>query len=490
MKTTLASISLSLSLVLGAAPAAAAPTKFSLARGPAPEIRFTVDAPLDSINGVSQAVSGNVVFDLDTLALSSSRIVADPKSFQTGISLRDEDLRDQFFEATNWPEIVLAVQKLTRFSRSSLQDGEHVQADAQALFSLHGVTHLVTFPVDIQRRGSEGTTSLTVRGKFDVPLADYQIRRPTRLFLKLGEVALVAFEATFAGPAPDPAAPAMAQATGTPPPTQPVTSATTVTTTARRSGAPVVARLPRRPAHKPAGPTFELPFNTPQGRGERLFHDASIGGPGNAVSCASCHSTADERLGLAQAGGAVRPAHSVYDSARRPSLWQGFAPTAGKAGSLCARLFMLLPGGLDEGQQKDLQAYLIKVSPDPAPALSYQTLALTRRSSLENPTRGDPRAGAKLMHHYCDSCHAEGAMRPPLTPGLYEPDYLVARVRWLPGHDSRQMPPTTIDRLTDSELRDIVTYLAGDEGERIFKRSRPRHTGGEGSPATRVSTSH
>jgi hypothetical protein len=34
------------------------------------------------------------------------------------------------------------------------------------------------------------------------------------------------------------------------------------------------------------------------------------------------------------------------------------------------------------------------------------------------------------------------------------------------------MPPMYVDRLTDGELRDIVTYLSGDPNDRIFKRNR------------------
>ena len=63
-------------------------------------------------------------------------------------------------------------------------------------------------------------------------------------------------------------------------------------------------------------------------------------------------------------------------------------------------------------------------------------------------------------------------MRPPLSVGLYEADYLVARVRWIAPHDAKQMPPVPLDRLTDSELRDIVTYLVGRPDERIFQRKR------------------
>jgi polyisoprenoid-binding protein YceI/mono/diheme cytochrome c family protein len=478
LKTILTSTGLILvglgALLLEAPSASAAASRFILARTPSPEVIFTVDAPLDSITGLSRAVTGSAFFDLETLDLSSSRIVADPRSFQTGISLRDEDLRDQFFEADHWPEIVLAVQKLSRFSRNGLADGERVQADAQALFTVHGVTRSVTFPVELERHDIGGKTSLGVHGAFQVALADYQIRRPTRLFLKLGEVAQVRFDATFVRQSTEGAGAALAEA----PPHTAQPSADTgpsfgAPKRVAQRGPPVVARLPHRTAHKgPTQPSFEFAFNTPEGRGERLYYDATIGGPGNALSCASCHSTADERLGFLQTGGTVRPAHSLYNGAQRPSFWQGFSSNAGNAGSFCARMFMLLPKGFDAGQQRDLQAFLLKISPDPAPGLDYQALILARRSELTNPLKGDPKAGAKLTHRYCESCHAEGAMRPALTPGLYEADYLVKRVRWQQGHDSRQMPPMSIDRLTDSELRDIITYLVGDESQRIFKRNR------------------
>ena len=37
------------------------------------DVRFTVEAPLDSIAGISRALSGNVVFDPDTRAFSEAR---------------------------------------------------------------------------------------------------------------------------------------------------------------------------------------------------------------------------------------------------------------------------------------------------------------------------------------------------------------------------------------------------------------------------------
>ena len=131
---------------------------------------------------------------------------------------------------------------------------------------------------------------------------------------------------------------------------------------------------------------------------------------------------------------------------------------------------MLKPTGATKEQLADLATYLRRISPDVQPAQDYSGLVLGRQTAIDRPTGGNAERGAVLTERHCNYCHAEGALRPPLTPGLYEADYLVKRVRWIAGHDAKQMPPMSMERLRDSELRDIVTYLVGDDATRIFHR--------------------
>jgi mono/diheme cytochrome c family protein len=60
-------------------------------------------------------------------------------------------------------------------------------------------------------------------------------------------------------------------------------------------------------------------------------------------------------------------------------------------------------------------------------------------------------------------------MRPELTPGLYSKELIVARTRGLKDGDALQMPPYALDRLTDSELADVVAFLADDK-QKVFDR--------------------
>ena len=101
-------------------------------------VRFRVDAPLDAIEGSTFGLSGELRFDEAAWAEGTGRIRIDLSGFTTGLSLRDEDLRDQFFQTDKFPESVLTIQRLERTSQSVLVAGRGGQADAVATLSLHG----------------------------------------------------------------------------------------------------------------------------------------------------------------------------------------------------------------------------------------------------------------------------------------------------------------------------------------------------------------
>ncbi len=454
---------LALSILLLGLRASAQPRVWTLVK-PSAHMRFTVEAPLDAIHGASAGLTGTLTFTEEAWASGAGRIRIDLTGFTTGLSLRDEDLREQFFQTDKYPEATLILTGLERVSTAGLAAEAEAQADAVGTLSLHGQTHPVRIPITVRLSEAGGQRSLLVRGAFDVTLADYGIPRPARLFLKLGAVARVGFEATFQAQAPASVSQAVAAAAPAPPQT---------TAPARAMLGPplslsvVVARRPKLAARAPA---WDFALTSAEGRGERLFHDPSVGSELNANTCWSCHNVRDERTGFFDTAGHVKSNSTLWDSGRRPSYWRGFAETLEKAIDICVRKFMLKPGGASPEQVADLAVYLRRISPDVQAPEDYAPIVLGRHTAIDRPTGGNAERGALLTERFCASCHADGALRPPLTPGLYEADYLVKRVRWIPGHDAKQMPPMGMDRLRDAELRDIVTYLVGDDATRIFRR--------------------
>jgi polyisoprenoid-binding protein YceI/mono/diheme cytochrome c family protein len=444
----------------------AEPRTWTLQKG-AGRARFRVEAPLDAIDGATQGLSGTLSVDEASWASGTGRIRIDLKGFNTGLSLRDEDLRDQFFQADRFPEAIFTISRLDRLTQGVLVPGRGGEADAIGTLSLHGKEQPVRVPVVVLLSDVPSGRDLKVTGHFDVALADYAINRPARLFLKLGPVAKVTFEAVFHAAAPAAGTAVVLEA--------PVPAGSPRAASAalpRIELAVTVARRPAKPKLQPRGPTWDFAFTSPEGRGERLFRDPAVGAEQNGLGCGACHGVRDERSGFLDSLGHVSSNSSLWNTARRTSFWRGFADTPEKAIDLCVRRFMLRPAGGDPTQLADLGAYLKRISPDAALPLDYGPLIVGRKTAIDRPTGGDARRGALLTERFCGRCHGEGGSRPPLEVGLYEPDYLVARVRWIPPHDARQMPPMPMDRLRDSELRDIVTFLVGSDQDRIFQRKR------------------
>jgi polyisoprenoid-binding protein YceI len=446
--------------------ASAEPRVWTLQK-PSARARFTVEAPLDAIHGASSGLSGTLTFAEEGWASSAGRIRIDLTAFTTGLSLRDEDLRDQFFQVDKFPEATLIITSIERVTATALTLDTDAQADAVGTLSLHGQTKPVRIPITVRVTESNGTRDMLVRGSFAVTMADFAISRPARLFLKLGTVAQVSFEASFRAATPSSVSRAVAAAAPEPGSTVPARLAPP----APMSLNVVVAR--RTKSATARAPAWDFALTSAEGRGERLFRDPAVGSELNANSCWSCHNVHDERTGFFDAVGHVKSNSSLWDSGRRSTYWRGFAETLEQGIDICVRKFMLKPAGAAKEQLADLAAYLRRISPDVQPPQDYTGLVLGRETAIDRPTGGNAERGALLTERHCNYCHAEGALRPPLTPGLYEADYLVKRVRWIPGHDAKQMPPLAMDRLRDGELRDIVTYLVGDEATRIFHR-RPK----------------
>ena len=338
-----------LSLLLLPALAAAEPRPWTLQKGTG-RARFRVEAPLDAIEGSSSGLSGELRLDEATWAEGTGKIHIPLTGFTTGLTLRDEDLRNQFFQVDRFPEAVLTLTRLERPSQGALVPGREAQADAVGTLSLHGKEQPVRIPIWVLLSDEPGHRNLQVTGSFDVPFTEYGIPRPARLFLKLGTVARVRFEATFRGNPPGTAPVALAA----PPP-----APTAATHRPPRVELSVnVARRPEKPKAQPRAASWDFSLTSPEGRGERLFRDPSAGGEQNALACASCHAWRDERTGTLDSLGHASPDSSLWNSARRSTFWRGFASTPEDASDLCVRRFMLRPGGGNPTQLADLGAYL------------------------------------------------------------------------------------------------------------------------------------
>ena len=415
-------------------------------------VHFIVEGPFDDVHGETRKLSGVLELDPDAWAQGKGSVAVDVDTLRTGIDQRDEDLRVEFLQSSRFPKAILTVEKIERPSSDAITANASVKGDVRGTFEVHGVRRKISFPVNVTR---EGVSSLRVAGTFLVPFADYSIPRPSRLFLKLGDTAKIVFDVTFDR---------VNQQT-------PAAVAAVVEPTVQQvlPEAPKPRAPPKKKPKKALQFKYLFTSGDAKSRGEKLFHSEKAGGEGNRLTCFHCHAKSEDQE---LKDGHVRAGRTVLNAAQRKVYWNGFATDPAKASAICQKAFMLGDGFTKE-QEEDLEAFLEAIGQQKTPELDYAVNYRSMEVLLQDPTGGDVKKGKQLAEKYCMTCHLDGRVGPVWAPGLYEPDWVVRRVRRLEGHQNRQMPNFSQARLPDDDLRHIVTYLTSPaSAPPIFKRKK------------------
>ena len=145
---------------------------------------FASKAPMESFEGRTDQILGHIVLDPSALADSIDVMLeVDLASLDTGLSLRNQHMRENHLETETFPKATFRGARLGGLP-SALSVGETATGTAQGTFDLHGVVRPLEVQVDLTLR-ADG--SLAVQARFQVFLADYEIERPKFLLLKLDE---------------------------------------------------------------------------------------------------------------------------------------------------------------------------------------------------------------------------------------------------------------------------------------------------------------
>lgn len=153
-------------------------------------VRFESKAPLESFDGKTRHVSGHVT--CDPLALGDSidvEITVDLATLDTGIDLRNRHMRENHLETDRFPRAVFRGGRL-HDAPAALAEGQTARFEISGQLELHGISRPLRVPVSVTVRGS----SLHVITEFPVALADFAIRRPQFLMLKLSDTQRITAE--------------------------------------------------------------------------------------------------------------------------------------------------------------------------------------------------------------------------------------------------------------------------------------------------------
>jgi polyisoprenoid-binding protein YceI len=149
-------------------------------------VDITLEGNLHTVEGSFLMKRGSIHFD-PVSGRASGEIVFDATSGRTGNGSRDNKMHKDVIESWRYPEIIFRPDRadgvLTPSAPSKLQ--------VHGVFVIHGAEHEVTFPAEVTLSGNVWSA----KSSFEVPYAQWGMKNPSFLLLKVGDTVQVKFHA-------------------------------------------------------------------------------------------------------------------------------------------------------------------------------------------------------------------------------------------------------------------------------------------------------
>ena len=151
-------------------------------------VKFTSDAPVEKIVGTTTSIDGYILVD-ETAAIPSAEFyfTVDLGTLDTGIGLRNRHMRENYLETKKYPFAVFSGKIM---QADTLENGD-LDVRAKGQFELHGVKK----EMEIAGIASQVEGGYRAVCQFSLALADFGIKRPQLMLLKIGEA--IAVEVVF-----------------------------------------------------------------------------------------------------------------------------------------------------------------------------------------------------------------------------------------------------------------------------------------------------
>lgn len=145
-------------------------------------VRFSLDAPLESISGTTGGVSGDVTFDAAMPEKISGKIVVDATTLEVPNPVMKDHLHgDGWIDSKKFGEITFEITAVKNVKKTD----KGVSADLVGTFTLKGVSKEITAPVtfvhlpgklEARSNGKMKGDLLVLRSKFTINRSDYGIK--------------------------------------------------------------------------------------------------------------------------------------------------------------------------------------------------------------------------------------------------------------------------------------------------------------------------
>jgi polyisoprenoid-binding protein YceI len=141
-------------------------------------INFALSDVLHAVHGTFDLKHGRLVFD-PASGKVSGEIVVDAKSGRSGNGMRDRKMHREILESEQYPEITFRPDHV---EGTVAQQGKF-SVKVHGIFNIHGADHGITVPAQIEMAADSWSAIL----HFPIPYAQWGIKNPSTLFLRVSE---------------------------------------------------------------------------------------------------------------------------------------------------------------------------------------------------------------------------------------------------------------------------------------------------------------
>ena len=172
-----------LCLLLLCAPAALAQSKtYDVRPGDKSTAQFHAEDSYDAFDGSTNRVSGSIVADPAAPASASVVLNVEMRSLDTGVGLRNAEMRDKYLETGKFPNATF--KSVSVEGPASVAPNQPADIKVTGDFSLHGITKRMTIPVRVVVI-PDGRVHAT--SSFNVKMPDFGISVPKNILVTVND---------------------------------------------------------------------------------------------------------------------------------------------------------------------------------------------------------------------------------------------------------------------------------------------------------------
>jgi polyisoprenoid-binding protein YceI len=174
---------LALAVLFSAAASFAQSRTYEIRKDPKNLVEFHAEDTYDAFDGKTGNVTGTIVADAAKAKASTVEVTIDLASLDTGISLRNSEMRNRYLQTPRFP---------TATFKSVSVDGPDTIATQQPAdlkitgdFTLHGITRRVILPVRVALLPDN---RIHATSSFNVHMPDYDIHVPKNILVTVDDM--------------------------------------------------------------------------------------------------------------------------------------------------------------------------------------------------------------------------------------------------------------------------------------------------------------